>query len=361
MASSRDDRIRALMRELFAKAEAGPCEIDAKSLRQLETLFGTTVWGFREILLVVVVARLLDPSYDPYNALYDCNPRAMYEGPMIEELRRRGIPHRKSGPLNIAKAAQGLNEQWAAQRRPKQVADEVVRIVKKVDRMDRDELRVFAVALHARLLQEASRIAKLVVEARPESDPVHLYELCYSLIDEVPDGGNTPQRIVGLLMEAYHEELQTGIKVEGHLDSASVTSTTSHKPGDITEEQSDGTILLVYEVTVKRFGDQRMAESYSTVWDYNEHSGSNIKEVVVICRPDDAHSSADYEDGAAYLGKVEYQDLTYHFLDIYEWILGQLGRSPADARLAFHERLAEYVAHPNTSEKVKRKWVELNR
>jgi hypothetical protein len=210
-------------------------------------------------------------------------------------------------------------------------------------------------------LREASRVAALTVEASPQSDPQYLYELCADLMDEVPDGGNTPQRIVGLLMEAYHDELQTGLVVQGHLDSASVTSTTSKKPGDITEEQLDGTVLAVYEVTVKPFGAQRVGESYDTVCRYGEEVGAPIHEVTVVCRQADVHPNAVVGDepSALYLGKVEYQDVTYHFVDIYEWTIGQLSRMPADARLGFHEKLSDYVADPNTSESVKVCWAEL--
>jgi len=359
---TRDEQVVKTMGRLFGRGEAKSYALDASTRRQLESLFGTMVFGFREIMLVVVVARLLDESYDPHAALYDCNPRSLYEGRMVEELRKRGIPHRKSGPLNIAKAAQGLNAQWAAQRRPKHVADDVVRLVKKLKRMSQAEVENFGAALAGRLLQEATRIAKLTVEALPESGPKHLYDLSWKLIDNAPDAGNTPQRIVGLLMQSYHEELQTGIKVEGHLDRASVTSTTSKKPGDITEEQLDGTVLVVYEVTVKRFGQGRLIDSYDTVKAYNELSGSNIKEVIVICRGQDAHEDAEADEGDAgiYLGTVTYEDMTYHFLEVYEWAMAQLGRMPVDARLAFHAKLSAYVAEPNTSEAVKREWAALN-
>jgi hypothetical protein len=225
--------------------------------------------------------------------------------------------------------------------------------------MDDEEVRAFAIALHARFLEEATRVAKLVVEAMPESDPQNLYEISRHLIDRVPDGGNTPQRIVGLLMQTYHEELQTGIQVEGYLDSASVTSTTSKKPGDVTEEQLDGTVLTVYEVTVKHFGAQRVSESYDTLDTYNRNTGSSLREVIVICRHEDVHEDAHFDDSDTYLGKVEYQDVTYFFVEIYEWIAGQLLRMPADARLGFHSRFADYVSDPNTSEKLKRAWAQL--
>jgi hypothetical protein len=140
-----------------------------------------------------------------------------------------------------------------------------------------------------------------------------------------------------------------------------VTSTTSKKPGDITEEQIDGTVLTVYEVTVKGFGSQRVGESYDTLCAYGELAGTPIREVIVICRDADVHPGAQLgaDESALYLGRVEYQDVTYHFVDIYEWIIGQLARMPPEARFNFHEKLSDYIGDPNTSEKVKRRWGEL--
>lgn len=345
------------MSGLFDEAQKRQPTLDPGTRDAVEELFATTSWGFREIMLVVVVARLLDPSYRASTGLYDCNPRALYEGPMVEELRARNIPHRKSGPLNIAKAARGLTAEWAAQRRPVAVANRVVQLVQHVESPDRNELRKFAVALCARFLQESKRIASLTVVAKPEADPATLAHLCDSLIERAPDGGNTAQRISGLLLRAYHEELQTGIVVGGYEDRASVTSTTSKKPGDITEELADGTVVLVYEVTTKPFNEQRVRESYDTVRAFDDQLGAQTNEVLVLCRPEDVHDSANRAGaGSLYLGKLEYSDLTYYFYNLSAWVRARLAGMPSDARLAFHEHLRKYVDDYNTSETVKRVW-----
>ena len=66
--------------------------------------------------LVVIIGMRLDRSFKASTGLYDCNPRAIYEGPIKEFLIEKEIPHRKSGPLNVAKATVGLDMTWAAQR-----------------------------------------------------------------------------------------------------------------------------------------------------------------------------------------------------------------------------------------------------
>lgn len=361
--ADRNQKTTELMGELFARGQQGEFEHPNGDISaRLDKVFSTTVWGYREILLVIVLARLLDPSYKAYSAFYSCNPRALYEGPIRTTLLKLGIPHRKSGPLNVAKATSGINEQWAAQRRPLDVAKDVVELVKAIEQWDEQTLMGFATDIHARFIGEAKRVADLSITTPPTADPSNLFKLIAALITDVPDAGNTPQMISGLLLEAYHEDVQTGIKVVGHEDRASVTSTTSKKPGDITEEQQDGTIIVVYEVTVKSFSASRIDESYQTLKAYEEITGIPINEVLVTCRQSDVPDHAQATSVAApYLGKVEHHDVTYHFIDIFEWSMAQLLRMTVDARLAFYEKLAKYINDPNTAEKVKvyyREWHE---
>jgi len=175
------------------------------------------------------------------------------------------------------------------------------------------------------------------------------------LINSVPDGGNTPQRIVGYLLESYHEDLQTGLIVSGHTDRASITSTTSKKLGDITEEQVGGLIVSAYEVTVKTFGSQRIREAYEAAKSYLAEAHAPNREIVVICRKKDVHPDAKPVSNT-YLGRLEYQDMTFHFVDIYEWISAQLLRMTADGRGSFFIKLQNYIADKNPSAKVKIAW-----
>ena len=360
--TDRNQRISALVQHCFEQAETGRARSeDAKTKRLLDSVFGTTVWGYREILLVIVVAKILDEHYQPSRHFYQCNPRPLFEGPIREVLLARGIPHRKSGPLNVAKATIGINDQWAVQRRPADVAKNVVILVRQIEGYNSNHLEEFAVQLHARFLAEAKRVIELTVDTSPRADPAYIYNLATQLIREVPDAGNTPQKIFGLLLEAYHEDVQSGIKVTGHNDRASVTCTTSKKPGDVNEEQLDGTILKVYEITVKSFGHQRIIESYDTVKVYDEQADTKTTEITVVCRPEDVPADIVNEAaGGYYLGKVEHQDITYHFVSLEAWIMAQVLHMTADARLAFYTELAKYIAEPNTAEFVKLKWREIH-
>ena len=128
-ARERDDRAAALLEQLFSEAEAGAPTLPASIEADLDHLFAVKAFGFREIMITVVLARLLDPTYTPSTNLYACNPRPLYEGPIRAALGRRGIPRNLSGPLNQAKATQGLDQTWAAQRRPRTGAQATLRLV----------------------------------------------------------------------------------------------------------------------------------------------------------------------------------------------------------------------------------------
>ncbi len=357
----RNARVAALMEAFFEQASRKNHAPDERWLEGLEELFSTTVWGFREVLLVIVIARLIDSEYKASEAFYDCKPRALYEGPIRNELRERRIPHRRSGPLNVAKAAVGINSQWAAQRSPKKVADVIVRFVEAIESMERGELEDFAVALHGRFLAESERVAYMALEVSPKADPEFLHTLCSRLINEGPDGGNTPEHIVELALRAYHEELQTGIEVVGHGGRASVSGLSGKNLGDIVERQADGTIVHAYEVTIKAFGEERVRDSYEAVKAFNLKEGAKTSEIVVLCRVQDAHPEAEATvEGFGYLGKLAHRDLTYHLIEIHAWLLSQILRMTPMARASFHESLADYIDDFNTSERVKQLWKKLH-
>lgn len=357
-ASERDKRASGLLEALFKKANPAQTHSLHLSATELDQLFSTNSWGLRELLLLISIARLLDNSYQPTKSLYACNPRPLYEGPIRTALKSRGIPTRQSGALNVAKATVSINSQWAEQRQSPEVAALVVTLAQRIESLAPADLEQFTVTLLSRFLREAKRIANLTVNVSPNSDPIKIYNLCRRLIAETPDGGNTPQRIVGYLLESYHEVLNTGITVAGHLDSASTTNTTSKKPGDILETLADGTIAQIIEVTVKPFNHQRIDESFSSV---STVLGDKHSEIIVICREADAPAEAsDETDSYTHLGSLEYKGLSYQFIDIYEWIISQLLRMPPKARASFYDKLQAYISDPNTSEKVKVLWRELH-
>lgn len=360
----RNERVHKILESLYKRSIDADVKIDESAYKySLDKLFSTTAWGFREILLVVIIGMRLDRSFKASTGLYDCNPRAIYEGPIKEFLIEKEIPHRKSGPLNVAKATVGLDMTWAAQRRPSDVAEEVVNLVNFMETDNSEaETRVNNVgtSLLRRLIAYSNSIEALAVTIDPTSDPEFLYRLCFELITKTPDAGNTPQKIAAYLLKNYHTSLHTGVVVTGEDDRASVTSTTSKKPGDINEETPEGVIRKVYEITVKHFDLARIRDSYDCVSIYNDANGADIHEIIVICRKEDCPPDIKLSGLHGYLGHYAYQDMIYYYWDIYEWIANTLQRMTNEGRIGFYLNLNSYIDDINTSESVKKLWKKLH-
>ena len=106
----RNSQVVHHMEQLLSAAKSNKFVINTDTQSKIREIANSTVRGFREIILTICIGRLLEPSYDPTSELYACHPRAIYEGPIRSAIRGERIPHGKSGPLNIAKATQGLTE-----------------------------------------------------------------------------------------------------------------------------------------------------------------------------------------------------------------------------------------------------------
>jgi len=358
----RNDRVTEILNSFFERATNEELVIDeALYSEYLDNLFTTTAWGFREILLVVIVGMKLDAEFRASTHFYDCSPRAIYETPIKKFFIEKNLPHRKSGPLNVAKATEGLNDAWAAQRRPKAVAESVVQIIRLLECNDTDFANNVGVSLLRRFLAETRRVETLNIEIDSSSDPEWLFHLSSELIDKAPDAGNTPQKIAALLLWTHHLHMHTRIKVTGGDDRASVTSTTSKKPGDVNEESSEtGEIFKVYEITVKPFDLARIRDSYDCIKAYNTENGTDINEIIVICRPEDCPDEINGSQMNIYLGSYRYQDVIYYYWNIYEWVCLMLQRMTNGARSDYYRLLNSYIADINTAETVKQLWQSLH-
>ena len=70
--TTRNTGVSALVESFFAKhAEATS---DSKLDDRLHVIFSTPVWGYREILLVMTVGKILNSKYKPSVGFYACNP-----------------------------------------------------------------------------------------------------------------------------------------------------------------------------------------------------------------------------------------------------------------------------------------------
>lgn len=319
------------------------------SSKEIESLFTTSIWGHREIVLTIVMARFLNPKLKASQDFYSCNPRSIFEHPIRKALREFDIPHRKSGPLNVAKNSKKINKDWATDKHGGGIAMDVVSIVKKIERISKKQFEKFAAAYISRYNQEAKRIKEMKVKIRIQENPIFITKLCNNLIDSVPDGGATPQVIVGLLMETIAHDRNSQVKITGHRDSVSTTNTTSKKPGDIIEKIQNGS-QMIYEVTTKRFSDDRLIESYESVMAYDK----SITGVIVICRPQDVPEPLTGSKTSYVMTETQFKELAYYFINIYDYIESTLIFLTAKGRRCFYKELMEYVNKINTSEKVKK-------
>jgi len=355
-ASGRNSEIARLLEDLFTQAAEADAP-DSPVGKDLDALFGFTERSFREILLVIALAKIHDAIYDPATDFYGCNPRSVYEQVIRPALTIRRIPRGQSGPLNIAKGAQGIDRTWAARRRPFAAAQAVLSLVEHLMPLPATDLRGFTIALLSRFLKAASAAASHDVVIDPESDPLALFDLCEALVRQAPDKGNTPQRVVGYLLEEGHAGEGSGVVVSGHADSASATSLTGKKPGDICERAGDGRLVRVYEVTVKPFGPQRMEEACDSLAAWSKDNSTPVPEVTVLCREEDAPGDilGPAEQGLL-LGVAEMKGIRFVFADLFQWIAAEIVKLPPEGRKRFDRRLSGYIADPSTALDVKRLW-----
>ena len=70
-----------------------PSTIDIADLEtDLSNVFSSSVRSYRELVFLVAIARIDDPSFRATASLYDCNPRALYEK---ARLSRAGAWHQR--------------------------------------------------------------------------------------------------------------------------------------------------------------------------------------------------------------------------------------------------------------------------
>lgn len=354
----RNNKVKEILTNLKENAMQKETKYIDDICKAVDPLFETSTWGFRELALVIVIGMKLDKKYKASVDLYNCSPRALYEGPIREFLTDNQIPHRKSGPLNIAKSTKKIDEAWASHKRPTEYATILVELVKKLE-SDTKNIDAVGVRLIKKYLDEVAICESLKVTINPTEDPENLYRLSSELISKVPDGGNTPQKVIGLLLHHYNEGMNTGVVVSGSNDSATVTNTTSKKPGDIIEESTTGEIYKVYEITVKQFDTNRIQDSCESVEAYNNQNNKTIQEIIVICRKKDCPPKMNKSGLNLCLGKFSYRFLTYYFWDINETISQLLQKMTASSRKSYFEDLNNYIGDYNTNIKVKEAWKNL--
>ncbi|GCE28127.1 hypothetical protein KDA_36110 [Dictyobacter alpinus] len=150
----RSNKVISLMNNFLEKAKhENYHHLDKDTSDKVELVFLSEIWGYRELILTIVIGRLLDEDYKASIELHKCHPRSIYEGPIRSVLSENSIPHRQSGILNIAKGAYRIDEQWISGKRDPIVPSAIVELVKKIDKMPKVDLENFAIVIHAEFLK----------------------------------------------------------------------------------------------------------------------------------------------------------------------------------------------------------------
>ena len=352
--SERNRRIEELISVRLTEVGEGEelPEVPAAVEDMLRLLFATTAYGFREVVLTCLAAWEAGIEFDPREDFYKCNPRSVFERGVRPALLKSKIPHKKSGPLNVAKNIRKLDADWAAGRRPEYAAlaaAEILDWLMTGSPAERTERRRAALAhILSRLLDEAARLHALAVPARTDRTLHSTFGMLMRFIEQAPDGGNTPQVIVDLALGQLHNG--TGSVAEGG-GRACETNLTAKKPADSWVRDADGTIVHLYEVTVKPIDENRVQDSADSVLAHGE--GHN--EVVWLCRMPQDIKPLGLKPGET----LEYLGVRSEFVDLANWLLVALEVIGSVGRAELLQGLAGYVALPETSEKVKEVWKEL--
>jgi hypothetical protein len=128
-ARERNALIVTLMEGYIQKAKDGRFTIEEDFKSDLDGIFRTTVFGFREVVLTSLMARLINPDFKASEDFYACKPRGIFETPIRNTLLKYNIPNKKSGPLNVAKAIKKLDAVWANGRTDTETAMCAVRLI----------------------------------------------------------------------------------------------------------------------------------------------------------------------------------------------------------------------------------------
>jgi hypothetical protein len=352
-AQSRNTRIQAQLKSQLDKGLSSNKsvfrQLSPSIQSDLDKVFSVEQTSFRELLLTIVYSMQYNSKYRSSKNLYQANPRAVYEQGLRPILQEYLIPCSQSGPLNIAKATKALNQTWAAQRRPRTSAQALLRLVKELEK-DETLLDPISAAISYLFLKSAVQVAQTISNSPGITDINKLLSLFNQMIAETADRGNTPQKICSLLLEASLEGSRKSL--EGGLDSVFTTNATSNKPGDFCVTENNK-VLTVYEVTVKKFDQQRISECSQSLLKFQESSNQEINSVRILCRPEDVPQQFRIDNCGGFLGSTDHGKIKYEYYNITAWISIKLADLSIKQRKECFKSFQNYINQPNTRQSVK--------
>lgn len=307
--------------------------------------------GFRGIVLTAIVGRYLDNSYDPVANFYDCNPRSIFEKGIKLALDSYKIPCGKSDPLNVAKNATVIDENWARGKRPENAALAVVKFLSHLNKFhpNSDEFEHLVAIFFTVLLELKREIESLEVAMPDLSESSLLLAETFALFAcTVPEGGKVPQFFFGSMLEELRKSQGSRVKVFGVDESVYSTNTTAKKPGDIWE-QAEEEISAVYEVTVKVIDKNRLEDCYQNLCAL----GLQDKAVKFVCNVPDNIRQLTFEGTNNVL---VYKNIVFEFLSLYHWLLDTYINLPPENKSSFAKKIFKFMNKYSRAVETKNRW-----
>jgi len=304
--------------------------------------------GFRGVVVTALTGLHLDNKYDPVNDFYGCNPRSIFESGIWYALQENGIPCGKSDPLNVAKNANQLNEDWAKGRRPQSSAMAVVKFLNIVMGLGKTKRARLIDYFFFRLWKYAKTITSyelVEIESSPESKQALGSKLTDFTL-KYPESGYLPQYLVSQLLLSVFKASE--VKVLGGKESVFGTNTTSKKPADIWLEL-EGVETNLYEITVKPVSKKRLDDSLEAL----KSTGHLSHSVTFICR-----LPADVVELDVVNGCYTYRGKHFDFVDYRSFCCSLCAILNNEEFSMVLKNISDFIQDMHVSMKTKKRWNE---
>ena len=355
---NRDIQVKHLVDGWIQQAATSPAPSQdndfLKERRLLEQLIPVKAAGFRGVVLTAIVGKTLNANYDPTTDFYACNPRAIFEKGIYYSLVEHGVPCGKSDPLNVAKNARVIDKTWAQGRRPESAAMAAVGYIDLLhanwnDASYREQLIVL---FFTRLLEYAEfcQSKNVPLGEFAGATPIQLAIKLADFVEFCPEGGATPQMVVGTLINQLRLDDPDFATVEGAAESVFGTNTTSKKPADVWEVRTDGSLGALYEITAKPVDTKRIDDCVGSLEALDLTGGI----VTFICRlPQDTVGLGTENQTLIHRGTA------FQFLDMRTFILQIFcALKPEQQERVIHVTDA-FVKETNRKVQTKEGWAKL--
>lgn len=301
--------------------------------------------GFRGIVVTAITGLHLDKSYDPINNFYSTNPRSIFEGGIWYALQENQIPCGKSDPLNVAKNANLIDNEWAKGKRPQSAAMAAVRFLKILMEATVTTRANLIDYFFFRLWQYAKSINDFnVIEVEPSKTKQETGNQIVDFSLAYPESGNIPQTLLSQLLTKFLNSSDKNI--QGGSDSVFSTNTTSKKPADIWIEEN-GVPTNLYEITVKPISKKRLDDSIQAL----QASGYLNHSITFICR-----FPQDVKDLQIENGVYTYRGKTFEFIDYKYFCMSVITLLSKQEFQEVMEFMSSYIGSINISMKTKQGW-----